>query len=85
MWGNQLNNRTAREKQTTKGKLASATFTQTQNYLKPLLRKLKTNSLPEDISDSLTEIVAFLLDRNYIKVKTKINQSLFIETIGENN
>ncbi|KAK6629730.1 hypothetical protein RUM43_003548 [Polyplax serrata] len=67
MWGNQLNNRTPREKQTTKGKLASATFTQTQIYLKPLLRKLKTISVPEDISDSLTEIVAFLLDRNYIK------------------
>lgn len=80
MWGNQLNNRTPREKQTTKGKLASATFTQTQIYLKPLLRKLKTISVPEDISDSLTEIVAFLLDRNYIKVwKEMSNKSVFID------
>lgn len=68
MWGNKLNDRPPREKQTTKGKLASATFTQTQIYLKPLLRKLKSKTLPEDISESLTEIIGYLLDRNYIKV-----------------
>lgn len=66
-WGSNLNDRPPREKQTTKGKLASATFTQTQIYLKPLLRKLKSKTLSEDIAESLTEIVAFLLDRNYIK------------------
>lgn len=45
-----------------------ATYTQTQVYLKPLLRKLKTRTLPEDISDSLTEIIEHLLNRNYLKV-----------------
>ena len=77
MWGNKLNDRPPREKQTTKGKLQSATFTQTQIYLKPLLRKLKSKTLSEDIAESLTEIIAFLLDRNYIKVSITV-QGLMI-------
>lgn len=56
----------------TKGKLQGATYAQTQVYLKPLLRKLKNYSLPEDISDSLTEIVVHLLNRNYLKVCVQI-------------
>lgn len=68
MWGDKLNNRSASEKSSTRGKMAGATYTQTQVYLKPLLRKLKTTSLPEDISDSLTDIVRHLLDRNYLQV-----------------
>ncbi|KAH0552604.1 pre-mRNA-splicing factor 18 [Cotesia glomerata] len=66
MWGMQLNSRSAAEKMSTKGKMASATYAQTREYLKPLLRKLKNKSLPEDITDSLTEIVKHLLERNYI-------------------
>lgn len=67
MWGNQLNDRSPVEKMGVRGKLACATYTQTQVYLKPLLRKLKTKSLPEDISDSLTEITRYMLDRDYIQ------------------
>ncbi|XP_066992868.2 pre-mRNA-splicing factor 18 [Anabrus simplex] len=67
MWGNQLNSRSAAEKTTVKGKLACATYTQTQVYLKPLLRKLKNKSVPEDIAESLTEITRYMLDRDYIK------------------
>ncbi|XP_021917521.1 pre-mRNA-splicing factor 18 isoform X2 [Zootermopsis nevadensis] len=67
MWGNQLNNRSPAEKMGVRGKLACATYTQTQVYLKPLLRKLKTKSLPEDISDSLTEITRYMMDRDYIR------------------
>lgn len=52
----------------TRGKFAHATYSQTQQYLKPLLRKLKNKTLPEDISDSLTEITKHILDRNYIAV-----------------
>ncbi|XP_023019584.2 pre-mRNA processing factor 18 [Leptinotarsa decemlineata] len=66
-WTEQLQNRSKEEKAGTKGKLMGATYTQTQEYLKPLLRKLKTFTLPEDISDSLTEIVVHLLNRNYLK------------------
>ncbi|KAL1505174.1 hypothetical protein ABEB36_004796 [Hypothenemus hampei] len=66
-WNQQLQNRSQEEKMSTKGKIQGATYQQTQVYLKPLLRKLKTFSLPEDISDSLTEIVVHLFNRNYLK------------------
>lgn len=66
MWGNQLNARDQAEKMTVKGKLACATYTQTQVYLEPLLRKLKNKTVPEDIAESLTEITRFMLDRDYI-------------------
>lgn len=66
LWGNQLNSRSTAEKMSTIGKMASATYAQTREYLKPLLRKLKNKSLPEDITDSLTDIVKHLLERNYI-------------------
>ncbi|KAJ8894615.1 hypothetical protein PR048_007279 [Dryococelus australis] len=69
MWGNRLNSRVGTEKMAVRGKLACATYTQTQVYLKPLLRKLKTKSLPEDILDSLTEITSFMLERDYIRVR----------------
>lgn len=69
MWGNQLNSRSTAEKMSTRGKMASATYAQTREYLKPLLRKLKNKSLPEDITDSLTDIVKHLLERNYILVR----------------
>ena len=78
MWGNQLNNRSPAEKMGVRGKLACATYTHThthththrhtQVHLKPLLRKLKTKTLPEDISDSLTEITRYMQDRDYIQV-----------------
>lgn len=48
-------------------KIARATCSQTRVYMKPLLRKLKTKSLPDDILDSLTDIVKLLMCRNYIK------------------
>ncbi|XP_073992755.1 pre-mRNA processing factor 18 [Rhodnius prolixus] len=66
LWGEELNKRSDAEKMATRGKMALATYTQTQLYLKPLLNKLRTKSLPEDILDSLKEIVRHLLDRNYI-------------------
>lgn len=72
MWGNQLNSRIATDKNGTRGKMASATYAQTREYLKPLLRKLKNKSLPEDITDSLTEIVKHLLERNYILVSVLV-------------
>lgn len=78
-WDIQLQNRSKEEKISTKGKLALATYKQTQEYLKPLLRKLKTHTLPEDISDSLTEIVEHLLNRNYLKVCLKY----YFEKFGE--
>jgi len=66
-WGQHLNARREEEKLSVRGKLASATYTQTVEYLKPLLRKLKTNTLTDDILESLAEIVGFMLDKEYIK------------------
>ncbi|XP_072378276.1 pre-mRNA-splicing factor 18 [Diabrotica undecimpunctata] len=73
-WSDQLQDRSKEEKAGTKGKLQGATYAQTQEYLRPLLRKLKNFSLPEDISDSLTEIVVHLLERNYLKASAAFLQ-----------
>lgn len=70
VWGKSLNSRPESEKSSMKGKLANATFSQTQTYLKPLLRKLKTKSLPEDILVNLVVIVKYMLSKEYIKVST---------------
>ncbi|XP_058119230.1 pre-mRNA-splicing factor 18 [Anopheles ziemanni] len=66
MWNDQLSSATAAERMATKGKIARATFEQTRLYLKPLLRKLKNKTIPEDILDSLTDITKSLLKRDYI-------------------
>lgn len=67
MWYDQLHNTSTASKGSTKGKIARATFTQTKVYLKPLLRKLKNKSMPEDILDSLVDITKRLLTRDYLK------------------
>lgn len=66
-WNDQVNAVDANEKMKTKAKIARATFTQTRVYLKPLLKKLKNNKIPDDIFDSLQEIIKHLLKRDYIK------------------
>lgn len=66
LWENQLNCCSTEEKMTTKHKMARVIFTQTKEYMKPLFRKLKHKSLPEDILDSLRDITKHLLNRNYI-------------------
>lgn len=67
MWHNQVNSYSQNERMSTNVKIARATCAQTKVYMKPLLRKLKSKTLPEDILDSLTDIVKRLLVRNYIK------------------
>lgn len=67
MWNDQVNVGTIAEKLRTKTKIYKATFTQTRLYLKPLLKKLKNHKIPDDIFDSLTEIMKKLLERDYIK------------------
>lgn len=66
-WHDQVSLGTMEEKMRTKTKIAKATFTQTRVYLKPLLKKLKNDKIPDDIFDSLTEIMKKLLERDYIK------------------
>lgn len=67
MWHNQVNSYSQHERMSTNVKIARATCAQTKIYMKPLLRKLKSKTLPDDILESLTDIVKRLLARNYIK------------------
>ncbi|KFM57383.1 Pre-mRNA-splicing factor 18, partial [Stegodyphus mimosarum] len=67
LWGQKLNSRPETEKTSMKGKLASATYTQTQDYIRPLFRRLKKENCPEDILEHLVLIVNYMLDRNYVK------------------
>ncbi|GFR29204.1 pre-mRNA-splicing factor 18 [Trichonephila clavata] len=67
LWGQRLNARTEDEKISVKGKMASATYTQTQDYIRPLFRRLKKENCPEDILEHLVLIVNYMLDRNYVK------------------
>ncbi|XP_005107279.1 pre-mRNA-splicing factor 18 [Aplysia californica] len=66
-WGEALNERPEEEKRIIKGKMASATHSQTVSYLKPLFRKLKHKDVDEGLLESIVEIVLFMMDRNYIK------------------
>ena len=61
------------------GKRASATYGQTQQYLKPLFKKLRNKSIQDDILDSLTIIVGHLLDRNYVIANDAYLVSAFFE------
>ncbi|XP_033115492.1 pre-mRNA-splicing factor 18-like [Anneissia japonica] len=67
VWAEVLNQRSSQEKRSTKGKLLSATHSQTKAYLKPLLRKLKKRNVASDILEHLKLITKYLLDRDYVK------------------
>uniref|UniRef100_A0A668T525 Pre-mRNA-splicing factor 18 n=1 Tax=Oreochromis aureus TaxID=47969 RepID=A0A668T525_OREAU len=54
-------------KRSVQGKLASATHSQTESYLKPLFRKLRKKNLQADIKESITDIIKFMLEREYVK------------------
>uniref|UniRef100_A0A0B7B5F5 Pre-mRNA-splicing factor 18 n=1 Tax=Arion vulgaris TaxID=1028688 RepID=A0A0B7B5F5_9EUPU len=66
-WGEKLNDRSEEEKRIIKGKMASATHSQTVAYLKPLFRKLKNKDVDEGLLGSIVEIVQFMMDKNYIR------------------
>ncbi|XP_072051542.1 pre-mRNA-splicing factor 18-like [Amphiura filiformis] len=67
VWADDLNSRPEFEKRSTKGKLQSATYSQTEAYIRPLMKKLKKKGVPPDLLDSLAEIVQFMLQREYVK------------------
>ncbi|KAL5108087.1 Pre-mRNA-splicing factor 18 [Taenia crassiceps] len=66
-WGTHLNQRSREVKQSYSGKMASATYNQTLEYIKPLFKLLKTKRCQDDILDSLVKVVVLLMDRNYLK------------------
>ncbi|KAM5172030.1 pre-mRNA-splicing factor 18 [Mantella aurantiaca] len=66
-WAKELNAREDYVKRSVHGKLASATQKQTESYLKPLFRKLRKKNLPADIKESITDIIKYMLQREYVK------------------
>jgi pre-mRNA-splicing factor 18 len=66
-WGHGLNERELDEKKNIQGKIETALHSQTCAYMKPLFRKLKTNTLQDDILESLINVVNCVLKRNYIR------------------
>jgi len=71
MWGQELNFRHEAEKMTVKGRMDAATFTQTKGYVKPLLKMLRKNQLTDDIRDSLSNMVRYIMQRDYILANEK--------------
>lgn len=67
MWGERLNTRPESEKTSMRGKLASATYGQTQSYLRPLFKRLRKGTIPEDILEHLVRIVKNMLLKEYVK------------------
>lgn len=66
-WSHELNERDINEKKTVQGKIETALHSQTCAYMKPLFRKLKSNTLQDDILESLINVVNCVLKRNYIR------------------
>ncbi|KAK3548986.1 hypothetical protein QTP70_024813 [Hemibagrus guttatus] len=67
VWAKDLNSREDHIKRSVQGKLNSATQKQTESYLKPLFRKLRKKTLSQDIKESITDIIKFMLQREYVK------------------
>ncbi|XP_061578021.1 pre-mRNA-splicing factor 18 isoform X2 [Cololabis saira] len=67
VWAKDLNSREDHVKRSVQGKVASATHSQTESYLRPLFRKLRKKNLPADIKESITDIIKFMLEREYVK------------------
>ena len=62
----ELNERPKEVKQTSSGRLDSAIHSQTESYLKPLLKLLRKRRAPPDILPSLTAIGKNMVDRQYV-------------------
>lgn len=67
LWGKKINSQPEDEKMSTKGKISAATYTQTQAYLRPLFKQLKSHKVADDILKHLIIIVRYLLARDYVK------------------
>ncbi|NXH80907.1 PRP18 factor, partial [Edolisoma coerulescens] len=67
VWAKELNAREDYVKRGVQGKVNSATHKQTESYLRPLFRRLRKRTLPADIKESITDIIKFMLQREYVK------------------
>ena len=66
LWGEELNGRPLDVKKCQQGRLEAARFLQTVDYLRPLMRKLKSETLGEEILDSLANVVYWSLRKEYV-------------------
>ncbi|CAF5055926.1 unnamed protein product, partial [Rotaria sp. Silwood1] len=64
-----LNDRELEEKKSIQGKIETALHSQTCAYMKPLFRKLKSNTLQEDILESLINVVNCVLKKKLYSSK----------------
>jgi len=71
LWGKELNEREEDDKMNLRGKMDSGTFTQTKMYIKPLLKLLKKNTMSDDIRDSLSSMVKYIMHKDYILANEK--------------
>ncbi|XP_065178270.1 pre-mRNA-splicing factor 18-like [Sycon ciliatum] len=62
----ELNDRPKEVKQSPAGRLDSAIHSQTESYLKPLLKLLRKRRTPPDILPSLTLIGKYMVERQYV-------------------
>ena len=78
LWSDDLNSRDEKERRTMKAKLDRATYNQTVTYLKPLLRKFKKRTIPEDIYEELKTIAMNLMMGEYVRA----NDAYYMIAIG---
>jgi len=71
LWGREMNSRTQEEATSIKGRMEAATYNQTRAYVKPLLKMLRKHQLTDDIRDSLSSIIRYVLQRDYILANEK--------------
>lgn len=77
-WGKKLNCRPLEEKLSMAGKRESAIYTQTQAYLKPVFKLLRSHRLSLEILRLLKLIVKDMIDKNYVRA----NEHYLQITIG---
>ena len=78
LWSDDLNSRDEKERRTMKAKLDRATYNQTVTYLKPLLRRFKKRTIPEDIYEELKTIAMNLMIGEYVRA----NDAYYMIAIG---
>jgi len=78
LWAEDLNSKDEKERRTMKAKLETATYNQTITYMKPLFRKLKKRSIPDDIFDELKTIAMNLMRGEYVRA----NDAYYMIAIG---
>jgi len=66
MWGNELKSKPEAERISMKVRAEAVTFSQTKAYVKPLIKLLKKHKLTDDIRDSLSSMIKYVLQRDYI-------------------